>query len=157
MYGATIPEDDQAMLSKQPKNQAPGCRGYGLFGLVVALCVGVLIGALGMAMVFPASRPAFLTERTALDQMQMASDQLATPQQELVRCSANHLECGGTGGCQGSTAELAPERRAAMELDAQSECQAALLKYLEGSDYRTGFLSPGDCVHISKSCRCLNQ
>ena len=55
------------------------------------------------------------------------------------------------------TAELAPERRAAMELDAQSECQAALLKYLEGSDYRTGFLSPGDCVHISKSCRCLNQ
>ena len=154
MYGATIPEDEdaEALVSKQPsKNQAPA-RG---FGLVVALCVGVLIGALGTAMVLPASRPAFLTERTALDQM--ASDQLATPQQELVTCTGNHLEDGGVGGCKGSTAELAPERRAAMELDAQSECQAALLKYLEGSDYRTGFLSPGDCVHISKSCRCLNQ
>ena len=45
MY-ATIPEDAEA---KQPKNQAPARRG---FGLVVALCVGVMIGALGtMALV----------------------------------------------------------------------------------------------------------
>ena len=44
MYGAAIPE---AMVSKQPKNQAPARRGYGLVGLVVALCVGVMIGALG--------------------------------------------------------------------------------------------------------------
>ena len=47
MYGAAIPEDAEAMLSKQPKNQAPARRGYGLVGLVVALCVGVMIGALG--------------------------------------------------------------------------------------------------------------
>ena len=40
MY-ATIPEDAEAI---QPKNRAPARRG---FGLVVALCVGVLIGALG--------------------------------------------------------------------------------------------------------------
>ena len=38
MY-ATIPEAE----AKQPKNQAPARRGYG----VVALCVGVIIGALG--------------------------------------------------------------------------------------------------------------
>ena len=48
MYGATIPEDEdaEAILSKleQAKNQAPNRRG---FGLVVALCVGVVIGALG--------------------------------------------------------------------------------------------------------------
>ena len=48
MYGATIPEDEdaEAILSKleQAKNQAPARRG---FGLVVALCVGVVIGALG--------------------------------------------------------------------------------------------------------------
>ena len=43
MYGAAIPEDAEAMLSNQPKNQAPA-RG---FGRVVALCVGVVIGALG--------------------------------------------------------------------------------------------------------------
>ena len=40
MY-ATIPEDAEAI---QPKNRAPARRG---FGLVVALCVGVIIGALG--------------------------------------------------------------------------------------------------------------
>ena len=40
MY-ATIPEDAEAI---QPKNRAPARRG---FGLVVALCVGVVIGALG--------------------------------------------------------------------------------------------------------------
>ena len=28
-------------------------------------------------------------------------------EQELVTCSSNKLDCGGTGGCQGSTAELA--------------------------------------------------
>ena len=41
MY-ATIPEDAEAM---QPKNQAPARRGSGQ--IVVALCVGVIIGALG--------------------------------------------------------------------------------------------------------------
>ena len=49
MY-ATIPEDvAEAMVSKQPsKDQAPARR----FGLVVALCLGVVIGALGtMALV----------------------------------------------------------------------------------------------------------
>ena len=42
---ATIPEDE-AKAAKQPKNQAPGPvrRGY---GLVVAVCVGVIIGTLG--------------------------------------------------------------------------------------------------------------
>ena len=48
MYGATIPEDEdaEAILSKleQAKNQAPARRG---FGLVVALCVGVIIGTFG--------------------------------------------------------------------------------------------------------------
>ena len=39
----------------------------------------------------------------------MPSDQLATPQQELVTDTANHLECGGEGGCQGNAAELAHE------------------------------------------------
>ena len=47
MYGAAIPEDAEAMLSKRPKYQAPTRRGYGLVGLVVALCVGVMIGASG--------------------------------------------------------------------------------------------------------------
>jgi|TARA_B100000405_G_C16437342_1_gene320246 hypothetical protein len=49
MYGATIPEDEDAevMVSKQPSNQAPARRGFGLFGLVVAVCVGVIIGASG--------------------------------------------------------------------------------------------------------------
>ena len=56
MYGAAaIPEDTEAMLSNQPKNQAPARRG---FGLVVALCVGVLIGALGTALLTPAPTPA---------------------------------------------------------------------------------------------------
>ena len=35
------------MVSKQPSNQAPARRGFGLFGLVVAVCVGVIIGASG--------------------------------------------------------------------------------------------------------------
>ena len=39
MY-ATIPEDE----AKQPKNQAPV---RGSYGLVVAVCVGVIIGTLG--------------------------------------------------------------------------------------------------------------
>ena len=58
MYGAAIPEDAEAMGSKQPKNQAPTRRGYGLVGLVVALCVGVMIGALGTALLTPAPTPA---------------------------------------------------------------------------------------------------
>ena len=46
MYGATIPEDDaaEAVVSNLPrKQQAPARR----FGFVLALCVGVVIGALG--------------------------------------------------------------------------------------------------------------
>ena len=35
------------MVSKQHSNQAPARRGFGLFGLVVAVCVGVIIGASG--------------------------------------------------------------------------------------------------------------
>ena len=33
----------------------------------------------------------------------------ALSEQELVSCAGNPLHCGGTGGCQGSTAELAME------------------------------------------------
>ena len=99
MYGATIPEDEvaEATVSKQPsKNQASARR----FGLVVALCVGVVIGALGtMALV-----------------------------------------AGGP--------EAPSPSRAAMELDAQSECDAAVMKYLDGSDS----LSVGDCHDLAKSC-----
>ena len=92
MY-ATIPEDAEA---KQPKNQAPARRG---FGLVVALCVGVIIGALGTIALI-----------------------------------------GGP--------EAPSPSRAAMELDAQSECDAAVMKYLDGSDS----LSVGDCHDLAKSC-----
>jgi hypothetical protein len=55
MYGATIPEDDaaEAMVSNLPrKQQAPARR----FGFVLALCVGVVIGALG-TMVLMAGGP----------------------------------------------------------------------------------------------------
>ena len=45
MYGAAIPEDAEAMVSKQPRNNQ--------LRVVVALGVGVLIGALGTAMLFP--------------------------------------------------------------------------------------------------------
>ena len=94
MYGAAIPVE--AILSKQPiKNQAPA-RG---FGLVVALCVGVIIGALGTIALI-----------------------------------------GGP--------EAPSPSRAAMELDAQSECDAAVMKYLDGSDS----LSVGDCHDLAKSC-----
>ena len=92
MY-ATIPEDAEA---KQPKDQAPARRG---FGLVVALCVGVIIGALGTIALI-----------------------------------------GGP--------EAPSPSRAAMELDAQSECDAAVMKYLDGSDS----LSVGDCHDLAKSC-----
>ena len=92
MY-ATIPEDAEA---KQPKYQAPARRG---FGLVVALCVGVIIGALGTIALI-----------------------------------------GGP--------EAPSPSRAAMELDAQSECDAAVMKYLDGSDS----LSVGDCHDLAKSC-----
>ena len=92
MY-ATIPEDAEAI---QPKNRAPARRG---FGLVVALCVGVIIGALGTIALI-----------------------------------------GGP--------EAPSPSRAAMELDAQSECDAAVMKYLDGSDS----LSVGDCHDLAKSC-----
>ena len=52
MYG-TIPD---VVISKPPRNNQ--------FRVVVALGVGVLIGALGTAMLFPASRPVL----TALDE-----------------------------------------------------------------------------------------
>ena len=93
MY-ATIPEDAEAM---QPKNQAPARRGSGQ--IVVALCVGVIIGALGTIALI-----------------------------------------GGP--------EAPSPSRAAMELDAQSECDAAVMKYLDGSDS----LSVGDCHDLAKSC-----
>ena len=50
MYGAAIPEDAEAMVSKQPRNNQ--------LRVVVALCVGVLIGALGTALLTPAPTPA---------------------------------------------------------------------------------------------------
>ena len=54
MYGAAIPEDAEAMVSKveskQPRNNQ--------YRVVVALGVGVLIGALGTALLTPAPTPA---------------------------------------------------------------------------------------------------
>ena len=98
------------MLSKQP-NQAPARRG---FGLVVALCVGVLIGALGTAMLFPQSTKE--TESpTPAPRPILAAITLSPTNDDDVIPHNN------------------PERRR-MEFDAQSECEAALLKYLEGSD-----------------------
>ena len=81
----------------QPKNQAPARRGSGQ--IVVALCVGVIIGALGTIALI-----------------------------------------GGP--------EAPSPSRATMELDAQSECDAAVMKYLDGSDS----LSVGDCHDLAKSC-----
>ena len=50
MYGAAIPEDAEAMVSKQPRNNQ--------LRVVVALGVGVVIGALGTALLTPAPTPA---------------------------------------------------------------------------------------------------
>ena len=63
MYGAAISEDTEAMLSKQP-NQAPARRD---FGLVVALCVGVLIGALGTMVLMVGGPEAPSPSRAAME------------------------------------------------------------------------------------------
>ena len=54
MYGAAIPEDAEAMVSKVESKQPRNNR----YRVVVALGVGVLIGALGTALLTPASTPA---------------------------------------------------------------------------------------------------
>ena len=86
MY-ATIPEDAEA---KQPKNQAPGPvrRGY---GLVVAVCVGVIIGTLGtIAFVGGPEAPS----RAAMELDQDLVDALPTPTRDpaAARCYAKRYQ-----------------------------------------------------------------
>ena len=103
MYG-TIPD---VVISKQPPRNNP-------FRVVVALGFGVLIGALGTAMLFPQSTKE--TESpTPAPRPILAAITLSPTNDDDVIPHNN------------------PERRR-MEFDAQSECEAALLKYLEGSD-----------------------
>ena len=78
MY-ATIPEDAEA---KQPKNQAPGPvrRGY---GLVVAVCVGVIIGTLG-TIAFVGGPEAPSRAAMELDQDLVDDDRPAIPPRQDV-------------------------------------------------------------------------
>ena len=85
MYGAAIPEDAEAMLSNQPKNQAPA-RG---FGRVVALCVGVVIGVLG-TMVLMAGGPEAPSPSRATMELDVALD---TCHANMETCIAQLLSC----------------------------------------------------------------
>ena len=124
MYGAAIPEDAEAMVSKQPRNNQ--------LRVVVALCVGVLIGALGTAMLFPQLRNEFPSPDT-LEHTQPTSDFDV----------GMALVAGGP--------EAPSPSRAAMELDVVGECNKAAVKYLGGcSDSARSFLV--DCQDLAKSC-----
>ena len=89
MYGATIPEDDaaEAMVSNLPrKQQAPARR----FGFVLALCVGVVIGALG-TMVLMAGGPEAPSPLRAAMELEGVPD-LGTCQRNTKVAKAQ-LEC----------------------------------------------------------------
>jgi hypothetical protein len=96
MYG-TIPD---VVISKPPRNNQ--------FRVVVALGVGVLIGALGTAMLFPASRPIL-----AADPEIEMSDDLMECRNSLSGCRKQLVACA-------STSRPVTTSLAAMELDAQS-------------------------------------
>jgi len=63
--------------------------------------------------------------------------------QQIISCTANPQECGGTGGCQGATAELAMDYvykhgcRTETELpytERDNDCPASLLQKQDGDD-----------------------
>ena len=85
MYGAAIPEDAEALVSKQPKNQAPA-RG---FGRVVALCVGVLIGALGTIALMAGGPEAPSRSRAAMELYTLADCEA-----QLVSAVKDCCACG---------------------------------------------------------------
>ncbi len=127
MYGA-IPD---VVISKPPRNNQ--------FRVVVALVVGVMIGALGTAMLFPVDTKETEAPTPAPRPILAASTLSPTNDDDVI---PHNLALMARGP------EAPSPSRAAMELDAQSECDAAVMKYLEGSDS----LSVGDCHDLAKSC-----
>ena len=99
MYGATIPEDDaaEAILSKQPrKNQLRV-----VVASLVALCVGVLIGALGTAMMLPPTPAPRLSLEDSCPRVhsQIVDDDNVTDLQEKLVCCNWQLEICAARAC----------------------------------------------------------
>ena len=127
MYG-TIPD---VVISKPPRNNQ--------FRVVVALCVGVLIGALGTAMMLPvvtkdteaptpAPRPILVMD----PEIEMSED-LHACMNSLSGCRKQLEACA-------STSRPVTTSLAAMELDAQSHgCSADAIKYFQDHAVNVAF------------------
>ena len=141
MDGAAIPEDAEAMVSKQPRNNQ--------FRVVVALCVGVLIGALGTAMMLPvvtkdteaptpAPRPILVMD----PEIEMSED-LHACMNSLSGCRKQLEACA-------STSRPVTTSLAAMELDAQSHCGSEVVSCCKKADHALAMCArlpcfPGTC------------